>query len=246
VPTAKWEGITSRTQDITGIFERLGSPLIVKPAVSGGSMGLCVKNVVENEAELIEQIHKIFDGYRGWELSSGGIVVEQFVNGPEYTTMIVGASDQPRNCVIYTPVERVFHPSLPDKEKFLSFDRLWEIYEDETPMPGDEHFYQYTSPHASLIRKIKRISWDAYVSVGGKGYTRVDLRMDKETGAIYVLEVNAQCGLSDDEDYTSIGAILRMSNKSFTQMVVEIINDAALRWMKKNRVRKLVKSYQAV
>lgn len=244
VPTAKWEGITHRDQDITGIFERLGTPLIVKPAVSGGSMGLCVKNVVETEAELREQINKIFDGYRGWELSSGGIVVEQFVNGPEYTTMIIGASDQPRNCVVYTPVERVFHPSLPDKEKFLSFDRLWEIYEDETPMPGDENFYNYTSPSASLIRKIKRISWDAYVSVGGKGYTRVDLRMDKNTGAIYVLEVNAQCGLSEDEDFTSIGAILRMSNKTFTQMVVEIINDAALRWMKKNRVRKLAKSYK--
>ncbi len=245
VPTAKWEGITARDQDISGIFDRLGRPLIVKPAVSGGSMGLCVKNVVETEDELREQIEKIFDGYRGWHLSSGGIVVEQFVNGPEFTTMIVGASDQPRNCVVYTPVERVFHPSLPDKEKFLSFDRLWEIYEDETPMPGDENFYNYTRPSVSMIRKLKRISWDAYVSVGGKGYTRVDLRMDKHSGNIYVLEVNAQCGLSEDEDYTSIGAILRMSDKSFTQMVVEIINDAALRWMKKNRVRKLAKSYRA-
>lgn len=245
VPTAKWEAVTARDQDISGIFERLGSPLIVKPAVSGGSMGLCIKNVVHTEAELQEQIHRIFDGYRGWQLSSGGIVVEQFINGPEYTTMIVGASDQPRNCVIYKPVERIFHPSLPDTEKFLSFDRLWEIYEDETPMPGDDHFYNYTLPRPALIRKLKKISWDAYVSVGGKGYTRVDLRMDKHSGDIFVLEVNAQCGLSEDEDYTSIGAILRMSDKTFTQMVVEIMNDATLRWMKKNRVRKLEKSYRA-
>lgn len=244
VPTAKWEAVTDRNQDISGIFQRLGSPLIVKPAVSGGSMGLNVKNVVENETELKEQINKIFDGYRGWQLSAGGIVVEQYINGPEYTTMIIGASDQPRNCVIYTPVERVFHPSLPDKEKFLSFDRLWEIYEDETPMPENDNFYNYTLPARSLISKLKRISWDAYVSVGGKGYTRVDLRMDKHTGEIGVLEVNAQCGLSEDEDYTSIGAILRMSNKSFAQMVVEIINDATYRWMKKNRVRKLQKSYR--
>lgn len=244
VPTAKWEAITYRDQDVSGIFERLGSPLIVKPAVSGGSMGLNVKNVVENEAELKEQINRIFDGYRGWQLSAGGIVVEQYINGPEYTTMIVGASDQPRNCVVYTPVERVFHPSLPDKEKFLSFDRLWEIYEDETPMPGNDNFYNYTMPKRSLISRLKRISWDAYVSVGGKGYTRVDLRMDKNTGEIGVLEVNAQCGLSEDEDYTSIGAILRMSNKTFTQMVVEVINDATFRWMKKNRVRKLQKSYR--
>jgi len=246
VPTAKWEAITSPDQDISGIFQRLGSPLIVKPAVSGGSMGLCAKNVVHDEPALQEQIKKIYEGYRGWDLAAGGIVVEQFINGPEFTTMIVGSCDQPRNCIIYTPVERVFHESLPDTEKFLSFDRLWEIYEDETPMPGEDNFYNYRMPDHALIRKIKRISWDAYVSVGGKGYTRVDLRMDKATGQISVLEVNAQCGLSEDEDYTSIGAILRMSDKTFAHTVVEIINDATLRWMKKNRVRKPAKAYGKV
>ena len=30
-----------------------------------------------------------------------------------------------------------------------------------------------------------------------------------------MLEVNAQCGLSEDEDYTSIGAILRYSDNNF-------------------------------
>ncbi len=39
------------------------------------------------------------------------------------------------------------------------------------------------------------------------GYGRLDIRMDRQTGKMYVLEVNAQCGLSEDEDYTSIGAI---------------------------------------
>jgi D-alanine-D-alanine ligase len=113
-------------------------------------------------------------------------------------------------------------------------------------MPNDEHFYHYASPDSAIIRKIKKISWDAYVSNAGKGYTRVDLRMDKITGRIAVLEVNAQCGLSEDENYTSIGAILRFSNKTFTQLVVEIINDGTLRWMKKYRKRKipaLVKTY---
>jgi D-alanine-D-alanine ligase len=50
--------------------------------------------------------------------------------------------------------------------------------------------------------------------------------MDANTGKMYMLEVNAQCGLSEDEDYTSIGAILRYANKSFTQLIREIINDA--------------------
>jgi D-alanine-D-alanine ligase len=43
-----------------------------------------------------------------------------------------------------------------------------------------------------------------------------------------VLEVNAQCGLSEDEDYTSIGAILRLSNQPFAELVKKIIETALL------------------
>lgn len=226
VPTAPWEAILAREQNIGDIISRLGSPVIVKPSVSGGSMGVGVRNVVTSTEELGEQIQNMFDGYRGWQLTSDGIVAESFINGPEYTVLIVGSHEKPGKAKIYEPVERIFHPSLPEKEKFLSFDRLWEIYEEEKPMPDEGNFYEYELPDASLIDEIKRISWEAFVATKGKGYTRVDLRMDKETRKIYVLEVNAQCGLSEDEDYTSIGAILRLSGKTFTQLVVAIINDA--------------------
>ncbi|GAB2840960.1 D-alanine--D-alanine ligase family protein [Ferruginibacter profundus] len=229
VPNARWEPIKVKDQYTNGIFDRLGSPIIVKPSVSGGSMGVGIKNVVENKAELNEQIGKMFDGYRGWNLAADGLIAESFITGPEFTVLIVGSYDKPSEAKIYTPVERIFHPSLPDKEKFLSFDRLWEIYEEEEAMPNEGNFYEYEIPDASLIDEIKKISWDAYVATRGKGYTRVDVRMDSKTKKLYVLEVNAQCGLSEDENYTSIGAILRMSNKTFTELVIEIINDAFVR-----------------
>ena len=229
VPNANWEAIKIKEQYTNGIFDRLGSPIIVKPSVSGGSMGVGIKNVVENKAELNEQIYKMFDGYRGWNLAADGLIAESFITGPEFTVFIVGSYNKPNEAKIYTPVERIFHPSLPDKEKFLSFDRLWEIYEDETAMPNEGNFYEYEIPDASLIEAIKKISWHAYVACKGKGYTRVDVRMDSATKKLYVLEVNAQCGLSEDENYTSIGAILRVSNTTFAELVVEIINDAFLR-----------------
>jgi D-alanine-D-alanine ligase len=78
------------------------------------------------------------------------------------------------------------------------------------------------------LEEIKKISWDAYVATKGKGYTRVDIRQDSVTGKFYVLEVNAQCGLSEDEDYTSIGAILRLSNQPFAELVKKIIETALL------------------
>lgn len=241
VPNASWKAIKSKEQSFKGFFEKLGTPIILKPSVSGGSMGVGTKNVVNTEAELKEQVQRMFDGYRGWNLASDGIIAESFISGPEFTVLIVGSYDQPENAIIYSPVERIFHYSLPETEKFLSFDRLWEIYEEETPMPDEGSFYEYELPDESLIEEIKQISWDAFVATKGKGYTRVDLRMDKITGEIYVLEVNAQCGLSEDENYTSIGAILRFSGKTFTQLVVEIIKDALARHRVKRGKKILVR-----
>jgi D-alanine-D-alanine ligase len=226
VPSAKWKAIHNKDEDLENMFKKLGTPIIVKPSISGGSMGVGIKNVVHDQTELQEQVNKMFEGYRGWDLAADGLIAESFITGPEFTVLISGSYNNPKDAKIYTPVERVFHASLPEQEKFLSFDRLWEIYEEEAPMPGDGNFYEYALPDESLIEEIKKISWDAYVATKGCGYTRIDVRMDKETGKMYVLEVNAQCGLSEDEDYTSIGAILRFSGNTYTELVAEIINDA--------------------
>lgn len=233
VSSANWRVITDKKGSTKGICKRVGTPLILKPAVSGGSMGVSVKNVVNTEEELAERIEEIKKGYRGWNLLADGLFVEQFITGPEFTTFITGSSDDPDNCIVYEPVERVFHHSLPEAERFLSFDRLWEIYEDETPMPQNENFYEYRPVEPSLIPSLKQLSLDAYKACGGKGYTRIDIRQDSNTGKLYMLEANAQCGLSEDEDYTSIGAILKVSNVSFTEIIGEILKDALRRSMVK-------------
>ena len=229
VATGNWRVITEKKGSIKGICKRVGTPIIIKPAVSGGSMGVSVKNVVHTEEELAKRVEEIYKGYHGWNLLVDGLFVEQFITGPEFTTFITGSSDDPDTCIIYEPVERVFHKSLPESEKFLSFDRLWEIYEDETPMPANENFYEYKPVEPSLIPALKQLSLDAYKACGGKGYTRIDIRQDSATGKLYMLEANAQCGLSEDEDYTSIGAILKVSKVSFTEVIGEILKDALRR-----------------
>lgn len=229
VSTANWRVITEKKGSVKGICKRVGTPLIIKPAVSGGSMGVSVKNVVHTEEELTKRVNEIYKGYHGWNLLVDGLFVEQFITGPEYTTFITGSSEDKDNCIVYEPVKRVFHESLPESEKFLSFDRLWEIYEDETPMPKNENFYEYRPAEKELIPALKKLSLAAYKSCGGKGYTRIDIRQDSVTGKLYMLEVNAQCGLSEDEDYTSIGAILKVSNVSFTEIIAEILKDALRR-----------------
>lgn len=249
VPNAAWRVITGNKGSTRGICKRVGTPLIVKPAVSGGSMGVSVKNVVHTEEDLINRVEEIQNGYRGWNLLADGLFVEQFITGPEFTTFITGSSDDPENCIVYEPVERVFHPSLPPTERFLSFDRLWEIYEDEAAMPQNENFYEYQKVDPSMVEQLKQLSLDAFRSCGGKGYARLDIRKDEATGKLYMLEVNAQCGLSEDEDYTSIGAILKASGITFTHIIVEILKDAlrrsiqtqvAVKKVQRSRTRKTV------
>lgn len=229
VPTANWRVITEKKGSIKGLCKRIGAPLIIKPAVSGGSMGVSVKNVVSTEQELEKRVEELSKGYRGWNLLADGIFAEQFIAGPEFTTFITGSANDPDNCIVYEPVERVFHHSLPKNEKFLSFERLWEIYEDETPMPENQNFYEYKPVNGQLSKALKKISLDAYKACGGKGYTRIDIRQDETSGKLFMLEVNAQCGLSEDENFTSIGAILKASNVSFTEVIGEILKDALRR-----------------
>ncbi len=229
IPNAAWEVIDPDGNNIPRIFDRLGRPLIIKPAVSGGSMGLGIKNVVDNEDDCREQLLRIQNGYRGWKLDSGGVFAEKFIIGQEFTTFLVGSYLKPEEIIFYTPIERVFNQEIPVTEQFLSFDRLWETYEEETPLEQDAFLFNYVKPEEQLIPILKKLSIDIFIALKGTGYTRIDFRRETSSGRFFVLEANAQCGISEDENFTSIGAILRVSNISFTALVCDIMEEAIRR-----------------
>jgi len=161
------------------------------------------------------------------------------VAGREYTTFIVGDHNDLRHRRVYPPIERVFNRNLPPTEQFLSFDRLWEFYDKETPLPDGQYLWEYARVPSAKRAAIKAVSWDAYVAVGGVGYGRVDLREDAETGELYVLEVNAQCGLSEDENFTSIGAILRFAGVTYDALVAQLLRHAQRRHRRQQRARRI-------
>jgi D-alanine-D-alanine ligase len=229
VPTPRWTVVDANT-DPQLLFDTIGSVLIVKPAISAGSLGLSIRNVVSTPEAFREIVTDMQNGYRGWKLDTGGIFVEEFIAGREFTVLMVGSSTNPESISVYPAVERVFHDSLPDREQFLSFDRLWETYDAETPFADNGSLYNYKEAEGDYIDELKRISLLAFKAVGGMGYGRLDIRMDKHTGKLHVLEINAQCGLSEDENYTSIGAILRFAKKSFTYLIIEILQDGLTRY----------------
>lgn len=233
VPTAAWEVVPRDGKGAAQLLARLGGgPVIVKPAISAGSMGVTTKSVVRSAAELREQLQRLRLGYHGWDLTGGGVLAERFVTGREFTTFIVGNHDAASRRLVYPPVERRFNARLPMEERFLSFDRLWGMYEVEDPVGGyerDEDLWRYAPVARNEAARIREVSWAAYEAVGGRGYGRVDLRQDAATGALAVLEVNAQCGLSEDELFTSIGAILKFAGRPYAHAVAAILAAARQR-----------------
>ncbi|HMQ63577.1 MAG TPA: hypothetical protein PKE06_23035 [Flavilitoribacter sp.] len=230
ISTPGWEEMAPNEPASSAIFDRLGSPLIIKPAVSGGSMGLSAANVVADEKALTACLQSLKNGYRGWQLTTGGIIAERFVTGREFTVLLVGSAALPDRIICYPAAERIFPDCLPETEQFLSFDGNWGLYEDESRASIPGPFYRYLAPEPEIRDNIEQLSLAAYLAVGGTGYGRVDLRMDKSSGRLYVLEVNAQCGLSADEQNASVGAILRLAGKNFEQLHIEIMQDAINRF----------------
>jgi D-alanine-D-alanine ligase len=223
VATPKWAALHEHTVLNEAIFTQLGQTIICKPAVSGGSMGVSANSVVTNVEDLKRQVNEIYKGHNGWNLSIDGAIAEAFIAGREFTTLVTGNFNE--EVKVYAAAERVFHESLPVNEQFLSFERLWEFYETEAAMPNNDYFYNYAPVSNDIQIQLEALTIKAYKAVKGTSYGRLDFRMDA-SGKLYVLEVNAQCGLSEDEDYTSIGAILRFSKISFTQLINDIVQNA--------------------
>lgn len=229
IKTPRWEILTGHQDQFQEIFYKLNAPLIIKPAVSGGSMGLGIKNVVYTVEDALKVYESLKNGYKGWKLDIDGFLAEEFIDGREFTTLLTGSAHQPKFLKIYPPVERLFSQNIPATERILSFDRLWETYEEEDELEGGEFLFNYSACESAMIDPLHKLSLDVYHCLKGTGYTRIDIRQKEKTGELYVLEANAQCGLSEDENFTSIGAILRFSGHTFSQMILEIIEDALRR-----------------
>lgn len=233
VATAPYEVIADPSH-VQRVCERLGTPLIVKPAMSMGSRGLSLQSVVESDEQVSKQVQWLLQGQHDMQFPPDSIFVERFINGREFTVFLLGSTQQPESIKIYPPAERVFHSNLPETERFLAYERAWA--KEESSLSLGEPFYRYQLVASDLHDRLCKLSKHAYCAVGGNGYTRVDIRMDKASQEIFVLEVNPNCGISSiplfdfsNPSATSVGTILHLAGIPFAQLMSEIIAGAFAR-----------------
>ncbi|WP_387691978.1 D-alanine--D-alanine ligase [Photorhabdus sp. RM71S] len=166
----------------------LGLPLIVKPSLEGSSVGM---TKVDEISELRGALEVAFR----YDVD---LLVEKWLNGPEYTVAILGDTAL---------------PSIRIQPAAVFYDYDAKYWSEET---------QYFCPSGLSDEKeqqLTELALKAYQSVGCSGWGRVDVMMDTD-GDFYLLEVNTSPGMTS---HSLVPMAARQAGLSFSQLVVKIL-----------------------
>lgn len=159
------------TNNLAAKTKRMRFPLIVKHPNSYGSVGLIKESRVTCLEELRTQVERMVNLF-------GGVLVEEFIEGREFSVLVSEHPDDPENPVTFVPVEVIF----PAGETFKHTDMKWYRYEELRCNPVMD---------PELSARLRDMSAKLFTGLNGTGYGRCDIRMNS-AGELYMLEINPQ------------------------------------------------------
>jgi D-alanine-D-alanine ligase-like ATP-grasp enzyme len=148
-------------------------PLMVKHPQSFGSAGMTRDSRVESPAKLREQVQRTCSEF-------GSARVEEFIEGREFTCLVVDNPDDLKSPYAYPPAEMIF----PDGETFQHVDVKWFNFNVKIVPVEDD----------ALRVRVQDIGVKMYQAMGGIGYGRTDMRLNAD-GELVILEINPNCGI---------------------------------------------------
>lgn len=157
-----------RPVDFAALMDRLGLPLVVKPACGGSSLGL---SIAGSEEELRRAVAAAFD-------LEDTILVEEYLSGTEITGGVLG-NQEPEALPIVEIVPRKHH-------RFFDFEAKYR------PGETDEICPARIGP--DLTRKARALAVAAHEALFCKGCSRTDMIISN--GEIRVLETNTIPGMT--------------------------------------------------
>ena len=163
------------SQSIELAAKSLRFPLITKHPNSYSSIGLTKKSRVETPAALRIEAEKMIEAF-------GATLVEEFIEGREFSVLVTENADNELEPYAYHPVEFLF----PKGESFKHFDLKWVEFEKMACVQCDD---------AELAERLKDISRKLFVGLNGSGYGRCDIRMNDQ-GELFMLEINPNCDVA--------------------------------------------------
>lgn len=164
------KGIQVRNKaDVEEAATHLNFPLLVKHSNSYASVGLTPNSKVNNREELEIQVNRMMDMF-------GSCLVEEFIEGTEYSVLVAENPDNYKEAITFTPIEVVFAGGETFKHESLK----WVDYEKISTKP-------VTDPE--LRKKLEYMGKIVFTQLHGTGYGRCDIRCDKN-GVPHLLEIN--------------------------------------------------------
>lgn len=206
-------GVDDRV-DILNKISKLKMPVLIKPANLSGSIGLTNKNVCHSSQDALTIAVQVSNTY-------GPVYIEEYISGKEFTVLCFGSADY--GIKVLTPLERVFRKDMLDTEKFLSYQTKWIDWKDT---------WWYAPATSDIIEQVKKVAIDTYKKAKLDGYCRYDMRQDKETGVIYIVDVNLNCSM-DVDDESALQIILKHDNIQMFELLEDFFWFALFRKYKK-------------
>jgi D-alanine-D-alanine ligase len=189
IPTPRAEIVNKETID--GVVERLGVPVVIKPIASGSSVDTVIpRSAPEIDAELRRLIER-----------HDALLVEEFIDGPEFTVGIVGTQAVPVCQII--PAQGFYDYEA----KYLRDDTRYEF---EIDLP------------AELLAHMQTLSVDAFAALGCAVFGRVDWMVDRASHELYALEINTIPGFTSHSLLPKAAARVGISFDQLCQRIVEL------------------------
>lgn len=179
--------------ELEKITTKLKFPMFVKPSNSGSSVG--VKKATSTE-EL-----KMAIQYAGQYDTK--ILVEQGIDAKEVECAILDGKE-----VIASTVGEI----LP-AEDFYSFDAKYNMPESKTVIPADINEEQ--------IEEVRKLAVRAFKAIDGKGLSRVDFFIEKETNKIYINEINTMPGFTKISMYPKLFETVGISYSELLDILIQ-------------------------
>lgn len=187
---------------------KLRMPLFVKPMRMDASFGIDgAQSLVHNTADLMEQVQMIHRKFKDAALC------EQYIEGREFYVGVVG-NQTPQ---AFPPVEMDFSkmpvgaPHVMDAK--AKFQEKSAEYQGTRPIVADLP--------GELRAKLQQVALDSYRALRIRDYGRVDLRL-AESGEIYVIEVNANCYLEKDSEFSMAAQAAGLEYPQLIEKIVDL------------------------
>ena len=210
IPTPKFQICNDEN-----IQNNLQFPLIVKLAHEHCSVALSQGNVVTNEIDLKNKIKQLRTKYKM------PVLVEEFIGGDEVQVAVLNKNKQAwvlPPCVVKYKQAHGYWPMLSYEEK--SIEGHWEV-----DMAGDD-WYDMTDYSQDLQNQIIQLAEKSFVKMGGRGYSRIDMRINPGQTQAYVLEINHNPGLDWEEGNGLVSAAMRAGFKSLCELLTHIVRES--------------------